>query len=189
MKYLVKAANVFTAFLLPIAIAFSGFSGNAHAQSENVNVEIDANKTIDQILGIVSSKQKFQVVIVNQTGYTLTRVGAHNYSENWILGDVPSLTAQYRDWSPRNASTSFSFAANYAVGDTGRFFQFAAAWPPIGRRKINLCARNASDNDPAKVCWEAMTDADDKSATNDQFSAKALMGNNNGRVQWIYQVK
>lgn len=54
-------AKVFVSFLLAITIAFGGFSGNAHAQSPvgaNVNVAIDVNKTVDQILGLVTSTQE-----------------------------------------------------------------------------------------------------------------------------------
>ncbi|MCV3216122.1 hypothetical protein OGM63_21855 [Plectonema radiosum NIES-515] len=183
--------RVFAAFLLAITIAFGGFSGNAHAQSPvgaNVNVSIDANKTIEQILGLITSTQKFQMVIANQTGSPLTRVGGYNSLSNWVLGDVPPLTAQYRDWT-ENGAGYFTFASNYAVGNTGKFFQFGASWPPIGRRKINLCARNENGNSPANACWDAMTNADDKNLVNGQFTARAIMANNNGRVQWIYQVK
>jgi hypothetical protein len=183
--------RVFVAFLLAITIAFGGFSGNAHAQSPvgaNVNVSIDANKTIDQILGLITSTQQFQMVIANQTGSTLTRVGAYNDLGNWVLGDVPPLTAQYRDWTESGAGY-FSFASNYAVGNTGKYFQFGASWPVIGRRKINLCIRNEAGNNAARVCWDAMSNADDKNLVNGQFTGRAMMGNNNGRVQWIYQVR
>jgi hypothetical protein len=182
--------KVFVALLMAVTIAFGGFSGNAHAQSPvgaNINVAIDANKTIDQILGLVSSTQQFQMVIANQTGFPLTRVGAYNKLSNWPLGDVPPSTAQFRDWK-ENGAGYFTYAANYAVGNTGRYFQLGASWPPIGRRKINLCTRNESGNNPAEACWDNMSNADDKNAGN-QFAARATMGNNNGRVQWIYQVK
>ena len=183
--------RVFAAFLLAITIAFGGFSGNAHAQSPvgaNINVSIDVNTTIEQILGLITSKQDFQMLIANQTGSPLTRVGAYNQLSNWVLGDVPPLTAQYRDWK-ENGAGYFTFATNYAVGDTGRFFQFAASWPPIGRRKINLCARNENGNSPAKVCWDQMVDANDKNLVNTKFTARAIMANKDGKIQWIYQVR
>ncbi len=188
-------AKVFAAFLLAVTIAFSGFSGNAHAQSPvgaNVDIAIDVNKTIEQILGLITSTQKFQMVVINKTGTTLTRAGAYNKLGNWVLSDVPPSTAQYRDWTESGAGY-FTFAANYAVGNTGKYFQFGASWPPIGRRKINLCARNEGGNKPAEACWDAMrnANANDKSETNGQFSAKAQMGNsgNSERVQWIYEVR
>lgn len=177
--------RVFVSFLLAITIAFGGFSGNAHAQS---NVSIDANKTIDQILGLITPTQQFQMVIANQTGSTLIRVGAYNNLENWVLGDVPPLTAQYRDWTESGAGY-FSFASNYAVGNTGKFFQFGASSPYIGKRRINLCALNESGNKAARVCWDAMSNADDKNLVNGPFTGRAMMANNNGRVQWIYQVR
>ncbi|MFM6842407.1 MAG: hypothetical protein ACKPKS_01190, partial [Dolichospermum sp.] len=133
-----SVTRVFAAFLLAITIAFGGFSGNAHAQSPvGVNVNIDVNQTIDQVLKLVTSTQEFQMVIINKTGNTLTRAGAYNSLGNWVLGDVPSLKAQYRDWTESGAGY-FTFASNYAVGNTGKYFQFGASWPPVGRRKINL---------------------------------------------------
>jgi hypothetical protein len=116
-----SATRVFAAFLLAITIAFGGFSGNAHAQvGANVNVPIDVNQTVDQVLQNVTSTQKFQMVIINKTGNTLTRAGAYNSLGNWALGNVPSLTAQYRDWTESGAGY-FVFASNYAVGNTGKY--------------------------------------------------------------------
>ena len=185
-------AKVFVSFLLAITIAFGGFSGNAHAQlpwaGANVNVAIDVNKTVDQILGLVTSTQQFQMVVINKTGTTLTRAGAYNNTGNWVLGDVPSLTAQYRDWT-ESGSGYFTFASNYAVGNTGKFFQFAASWPPVGKRKINLCTTNSIGNGPAEKCWDDMSNANDKNAQNGLYSGRALMGNKDGKVQWIYEVK
>jgi hypothetical protein len=182
--------KVFAAFLLAITIAFGGFSGHAHAQTvgANVNVAIDVNKTVDQILGLVTSTQKFQMVIANQTGYTLQRAGAYNKLGNWPLGDVPSLTAQYRDWTESGAGY-FTFAANYAIGNTGKYLQLGASWPPVGKRKINLCTSNSSGNGPAETCWDDMSSANDKNVPTGQFFARAMMGNRDGKVQWIYQVK
>ncbi|MBD2152726.1 hypothetical protein H6F44_21765 [Pseudanabaena sp. FACHB-1277] len=101
MKSLVK---VFVTFLLAITIAFGGFSGNAHAQvGANTNVSIDPYKTVDQILGLITTTQQFQIVVANQTGETLNRVGAYNSLSNWPLGDVPASTAQYRDWKEYGA--------------------------------------------------------------------------------------
>jgi hypothetical protein len=185
-------AKVFVSFLLAITIAFGVFSDNAHAQSPvgaNVNVAIDVNKTIDQILyGLVTTTQKFQMVVINKTETTLTRAGAYNKLGNWVLGDVPSLTAQYRDWTERGAEY-FTFAANYAVGNTGKYFQFGASWPPVGKRKINLCTTNSPGNGPAEKCWDDMSNANDKNAQNGSYTGRALMGNQDGRVQWIYEVR
>ncbi len=184
-----SATRVFAAFLLAITIAFGGFSGNAHAQSPvGVNIGIDVNQTIDQVLKLVTSTQKFQMVIINKTGNTLTRAGAYNSLGNWVLGDVPSLNAQYRDWTESGAGY-FTFASNYAVGNTGKYFQLGASWPPVGRRKINLCNINSPGNGPAEKCWDDMSNADDKNVRNGQFSGRALMGNNNGKVQWIYELR
>ncbi|MTJ49475.1 hypothetical protein [Dolichospermum sp. UHCC 0259] len=181
--------KVFAAFLLAITIAFGGFSGNAHAQvGANLNVAIDVNQTVDQVLRLVTTTQQFQMVIINKTGNTLTRAGAYNTLGNWVLGDVPSLKAQYRDWT-ESGPGYFTFASNYAVGNTGKFFQFAASWPPVGRRKINLCNINSPGNGPAEKCWDGQSNANDKNVRNDQFLGIALMGNRDGRVQWIYEVR
>jgi hypothetical protein len=188
MKSLTK---VFVALLLAITVAFSGFSAPAHAQSPigaNVNISIDVNQTIEQILGLITSTQKFQIVIANQTESTLTRVGAYNKLSNWPLIDVPALTAQYRDWTESGAGY-FTFAANYAVGDTGKYFQFGASWPPIGKRKINLTAINQSGNGPAETAWDKMSNADDKNLKNGNLIGRAVLANENGKVQWAYQVR
>jgi hypothetical protein len=186
-----SVTRVFAAFLLAITIAFGGFSGNAHAQSPvgaNVSVAIDVNKTVDQILGLVTSTQKFQMVIINKTGTTLTRAGAYNDLGNWVLDDVPSLTAQYRDWTESGAGY-FSFASNYAVGNTGKYFQFGASWPAVGKRKINLCNINSPESSSAKKCWDTMSNANDKNVNNGTNAARAMMGNKDGKVQWIYEVR
>lgn len=186
--------RVFAAFLLAITIAFGGFSGNAHAESTSAvpaiggSITIDVNQTLEQILGLITSKQDFQLVVANQTNEILTRVGTYNNLGNWVLGDVLPSTAEYKDWT-ESGFGYFSFASNYAVGNTGKYFQFGASWPSIGKRKINLCVRNESDNSPAKACWDAMSNADDKNLYNGQFTGRAMMGNNNGRVQWAYEIR
>jgi hypothetical protein len=182
--------RVFAAFLLAVTIAFGGFSGSAHAQpvGANLNVAIDVNQTVDQVLGLIPSTQKFQMVIINKTGNTLTRAGAYNELGNWVLGDVPSLKAQYRDWT-ESGSGYFNFVANYAVGNTGKYFQLGAAWPPVVKRKINLCNINSAGNRPAEQCWKEMSNANDKNVSNGEFSGRALMGNKDGKVQWIYEVQ
>jgi hypothetical protein len=182
--------RVFAAFLLAVTIAFGGFSGSAHAQSSGaiVNVGIDVNKTVEQVLRLIPSTQKSQIVIINKTGTTLTRAGAYNLLQNWPLGDVPSLNAQYRDWTESGAGY-FVYAANYAVGNTGKYFQFGVSWPPVGRRKINLCTINSPGNSPAEKCWDDMLNSDDKNVRNGEFSGRALMGNKDRKVQWIYEVR
>ncbi len=182
--------RVFAAFLLAVTMAFGGFSGSAHAQSSGtiVNVGIDVNKTVEQVLGLIPSTQQFQIVIINKTGTTLTRAGAHNQIGNWALGDVPSLKAQYRDWTESGAGY-LMYAANYAVGNTGKYFQFGVSWPPVGRRKIHLCTINSPGNGPAEQCWNEMSDSNDKNVRNGEFSGRALMGNRDRKVQWIYEVR
>ncbi len=182
--------RVFAAFLLAVTIAFGGFSGSAHAQpvGVNLNVAIDVNQTVDQVLKLVTSTQKFQMVIINKTGNTLTRAGNYSQIGYWALGDVPSLNAQYRDWRESGAGYVI-YAANYAVGNTGKYFQFGVAWPPAGRRKINLCNINSPGNGPAEQCWKDMSNANDKNVSNGEFSGRALMGNKDGKVQWIYEVR
>ncbi|RAM48866.1 MAG: hypothetical protein C6Y22_25490 [Hapalosiphonaceae cyanobacterium JJU2] len=195
MKSLTK---VFVALLLAVTIAFSGFQTNANADETNadfatpaaspVSITIDVNQTIDQILGLITSKQDFQLVVANQTNDILTRVGAYNSLSNWPLGDVASLEAQFQDWT-ENGFGYFSFASNYAVGNTGKYFQFGASWPSIGSRKINLCTLNESGNKPAQKCWDAMSNSDDKNLTNSGFTGRAIMAKNNGKVQWAYQIR
>jgi hypothetical protein len=188
--------RVFAAFLLAITIAFGGFSGNAHAQSTSAvpSIGIDANQTLEQILKLITSTQNFQLVIANATDYPLTRVGTYNDYGNWVSGDVLPNTVDVKDWTESGLGY-FSFASNYAVGNTGKYFQFAASWPRIGSRKINLCNQNANTVDKngtsiqAKACWDAMSNSDDKNLANSPFTGRAIMGNQNGRVQWAYQIK
>ena len=59
----------------------------------------------------------------------------------------------------------------------------------MGKRKIHVCASNQGGNRPAEACWDAMSNADNKSQTNGSFSVSAMMGNKNGKIQWIYEVK
>ena len=181
--------RVFAAFLLAITIAFSGFSGSAHAAPFPVpNISIDVNTTIDQILGFVKTNEDFQIVVSNQTPYPLNRVATWNDTSNWPIFDVPPFTALQEDWK-ENGLGSFSFASNYAVGNTGKYFQFAASWPLIGTRKIHICASNDSSQAAAKKCWNAISDSNDKTILNAPFIGKAQMGKKNGKIQWVYQVK
>ncbi|MBN3910362.1 MAG: hypothetical protein HWQ35_28615 [Nostoc sp. NMS1] len=182
--------RIFVALLLAVGITFGGFQGHAKAAPLPINVSIDADKTIEQIIGLISTSQDFSLVIANQTPHTLRRVGAYNKLSNWPVGDVDSLKAVGQDWKENdNGRGYFTFASNYAIGDTGRNVQFGASWPPIGRRKINLCTRNEAGNSPAALCLDQMSSADDRNLENSKFSAQARLGRKDNTVLWTYLVK
>jgi hypothetical protein len=185
MKSLTK---VFVALLLAVTIAFGGFQSNAKAATIPIQVSIDVNQTIDQIIGLITSTQDFTLVVANQTPETLRRVGAYNNLSNWPLGDIPSLKAIGQDWK-ENGAGYFTFASNYAIGNTGKYFQFGASWPPVVSRKINVCNLNQNGNAPAEKCWDQMSSSNDKTVTNGEFIANAQIRKNDGAVLWFYQVK
>jgi len=182
--------RVFAAFLLAITIAFGGFSGNAHAQSvgATVNVAIDVNKTIDQILGLITSSQDFQLVVANQTQETLTRVGAYNKLSNWPLGDIGSLQLV----AERFNSDSFSFASNYqidcGIGKEKRNLQFSTSLDTEGNKKINIGVINQNGDQPAKLTWDKMTDISDKSLVNLPFVVNALIRQKDKTSIWLFEV-
>jgi hypothetical protein len=180
--------RIFVALLLAVGITFGGFQGHAKAATLPINVSIDANQTIEQIIGLISTSQDFSLVIANQTPHTLRRVGSYNKLSNWPVGDVDSLKAVGQDWK-ENGAGYFTFASNYAIGDTGRNVQFGASWPPVGRRKINLCAQNQGGNSPAESCWDRMSNSDDVNLQNANFSAQAQLGKKGNTVLWTYLVR
>ncbi|TAG92909.1 MAG: hypothetical protein EAZ19_17300 [Oscillatoriales cyanobacterium] len=186
MKYLAK---VFVALLLAVTLALGGVQGRANAGPIPIpDISIDVNKTIDQIIGLISTSQDFALMIANQTPETLQRVGSYNYTSNWPLGDIDPLTASGQEWK-ENGLGYFSFASNYAIGNTGRNFQFGASWPPVVSRKINVCARNESGNKPAELCWDKMSNSNDKTVTNAGFQSTATLRKKGNTVLWFYQVK
>ncbi|WP_242049300.1 hypothetical protein [Aulosira sp. FACHB-615] len=202
-------AKIFVAFLVAVTIAFGGFYDHANAASypyyddyelsENIelnrktpipiSVSIDANQTIDQIINLVHYSQKFVIEVANQTKYPLIRVGTYNDSSNWPVGDVSDLHLVGEQFSGTSVGGSFSFAANYAIGDTGKYVQFAASWPYIGSRKIHLKVINQTGNEPAKIAWKEMDNASDKNLNNDPFQARAFMAQKGDSVIWVYNVR
>lgn len=181
---------------LPLAatIALGGFTSEARAQAA-VNVPLDANASFDQCADKATTAKKFQIVICNQTGTPLRLSGAYNQLGNFpIGGEVPPYTARYVDWTEgRGAGGYFVYAANFEWVGTGKYVQFSVAWPPVGKRKIQVCNINSSGNNTAEKCLDETPNSDDKrigiygGAPASQGFAR--MGNRNGAVQWVFQVK
>jgi len=186
-----SASKAFFAFLLAVTLVFAGFQSHANAQSvgANFDIAIDANKTVDQIIGLVTYSQKYVIQVANKTDQTLTRVGAYNDSSNWPVGDVGAFRTAGQQFSGNSVSGSFSFGANYAIGDTGKFVQFAASWPYIGSRKIEIGSINNPGNGPAKALWDKMSNSSDKAENNLPFQSRALMKQKDGSIIWFYEVK
>jgi hypothetical protein len=152
-----------------------------------IPISIDVNQTIDQILGNMSFQTKFNIVVINKTGGTLRRVGAHNDSGNWPVGDIQVDNAQLDDFQGNSITNSFSFGSNYQTAD-GKYFQFVATWPTIGSRKIGLGAINQDGNSPAKTAWDNTNDSNDKAVTNDPYQARAFITTKGDSVVWVYEV-
>ncbi|MGQ4649458.1 hypothetical protein [Lyngbya aestuarii] len=150
-------------------------------------IKIDVNQTIDQILGNISFKTKFNILVVNKTGSLLQRVGAHNDSGNWPVSDIEANAAQPVEFKGNSITNSFSFASNYKTAD-GKYFQFVATWPTIGSRKIGLDAINQKGNDPAKAAWNNTNDSNDKAANNAPYEARAFITTKGDSVVWVYEV-
>lgn len=155
----------------------------------SASVAIDVNKTIDQILGNISFKTKFNLLIINKTGGPLKRVGTYNDSGNWPIGDIETGEARLEDsgFQGNSVTNSFSFASNYKTAD-GKYFQFVATWPTIGSRKIGLGAINQEGNDPAKAAWDNTNDSNDKAVDNPPYTARAFMTTKGDSVVWVYEV-
>jgi hypothetical protein len=183
MKFIAK---VFLALLLAITISFGGLSSHAQAAPLPA-VSIDANKTIDQILGNISFKTKYNILVINKTGETLQRAGAYNDSSNWPVGDVEANTAQPVEFEGNSVTNSFSFAANYRT-TAGKNFQFVASWPTIGSRKIGLTAINQDGNRPAQAAWDQTSDKNDKAVNNFPYEGRAFITTKGSSVIWVYQV-
>ncbi|MFN9548026.1 MAG: hypothetical protein ACK6AD_13360 [Cyanobacteriota bacterium] len=184
--------NVLASLPLAATIALGGFTGEARAQTA-INVPLDANASFDQCAGKATTAKKFQVVICNQTGTPLVFSGAHNLLGDFpIGGEVPPYTARYVDWAPGGAGF-FSNTANFQWAGTGKYVQFGIGWPPVGRRRIQICNVNSSGGSPAEKCWDDMGNSDDKDIRfyggAPASRGFARMDNRNGAVQWIFQVK
>ena len=152
-----------------------------------ISIDIDVNQTIDQILGNISFKTQFNILVVNKTGGTLRRVGTHNDSGSWPIGDIQVDNAQLDDFQGNSITNSFSFGSNYKTED-GNYFQFVATWPTVGSRKIGLDGINEDGNDPAKVAWDNTNDSNDKSVTNPPYNARAFITTKGDSVVWVYEV-
>ncbi|QIR41286.1 hypothetical protein HCG51_07165 [Tolypothrix sp. PCC 7910] len=153
-----------------------------------VNVNIDANKTVDQIVNLIKFDRKYTVLVANKTGNTLERVGAYNDSSNWPIGDIPPNSVYGQEFDGIPTTNSFSFASNYRI-QPGKNVQLAASFPVIGRRKIELTSINQDGNNPAKNAWDRMSDPADKAVNNSPFDARALITQKDGSLVWYYEVK
>jgi len=180
-------AKVCLTLLLAITISFGGLHSHVHAAPLPA-VSIDVNKTIDQILGNISFKTKFNVLVINKTDDPLQRVGAYNDSGNWPVGDIEPNTAQPVEFEGNSVTNSFSFGSNYRTA-AGRNFQFVASWPTIGSRKIGLTAINQDGNSPAKAAWDQTSDKNDKVVNNFPYQARAFITGKGNSVIWVYEVK
>jgi hypothetical protein len=138
-------------------------------------------------VGNISFKTKFNIVVINKTGGILRRVGAHNDSGNWPVGDIQVDHAQLDDFQGSSITNSFSFASNYKTAD-GKYFQFVATWPVAGSRKIGLAAQNQDGNGPAKQAWDKTDDKNDKAANNPPYEARAFITTKGDSVVWVYEV-
>jgi hypothetical protein len=177
---------------LPLVLITSliSYSGDAHAQAI-YNVPISAEATLEQCQKLAKDvAANFQISICNQTSSTLTFSGVYNKLYSWKLtGSVPPYTAQFVDFNG-NDTSSFTNAANFAVGETGKFFQFGAAWPPVGRSKIQICTINSPGNLPAENCWEQTRNPDEKNVVNGSFRARGVLNqNSSGKRRWAFQVR
>jgi hypothetical protein len=152
-----------------------------------VDLGIDVNKTVDQILNNISFKTKFNILIINKTGGALRRVGTHNDSANWPVGDIEADSVHQEEFEGNSITNSFSFASNYRTED-GKHFQFVATWPTIGTRKIGLDAINEDGGSPARTAWDRTNDSNDKFVNNSPYEARAFLTTKGGSVIWVYEV-
>jgi len=148
------------------------------------SIKIDVNQTVDQIKGLVTYDKKYVIEVINKSKYTLERVGAHNDSENWPLGDIEpgELVVGKFDCN------SFSFGVNYKLKGGLGFIQFAASWPLVGKRKIAVGSIAQEGSSPARQVWDEMDDPSDKSCSNDAVKVRAFMREEGKSITWIYEV-
>ena len=147
-------------------------------------ISIGANKTIDQIIELVTYDKKYVIEIANKTFYTLRCIGSYNDSENWPLGDIPPNELAVGQFD----CNSFSFASNYQIEGGSGFIQFSASWPLIGYRKINVGSINQEGNQPAEKIWDSMDDSSDKSCSNDAVKVRAFMKEKGKTIIWFYEI-
>jgi hypothetical protein len=147
-------------------------------------IKIDVNQTVDQIIHLVTYNKKYVVEVANKTNYTLQRVGAHNNSENWPLGDISPNQLGVGQFD----CNSFSFAVNYQVEGGSGFIQLAASWPIVGRRKIAVGSINQQGTQPAEKVWDDMDDPNDKSCSNDSLKVRAFIKEEGKTIIWFYEI-
>ncbi|MEN9502540.1 MAG: hypothetical protein RI964_1825 [Pseudomonadota bacterium] len=157
--------------------------------SSNFDIAIDANKTVDQILELGTYSGKCVIQVANKTGHTLVRVGAHNDSSTWPVGNIGALRTAGSQLSGNEFHDSLSFAANYAIEGTGKHVQFAVSWPPIGSRKIEVGTNNEPGSSAAKETWRKMSNFSDKAVNNPPFQVCATLKHRDGVLIWFFEVK
>ena len=176
------------AFLpLTAALALGFSSGDAHAQSIT-NVPISASASIDACRNLVSSSNKVQIAICNQTGHTLNLSRVENTIDSWKFGaSIPAYTVQFIDFNPGGGGY-FQNAASYSVGGTGDTIQFSVGFGPGGKAKINVCSGRS-----ASSCMDNMGGSNDvtERLPQAQARARAVAGRSgiNRKDQWIFQLQ
>lgn len=193
-------AKICIALLLALTISFGGLHSSAHAGAGAAAVAqllggADLNKTIDQILGLFSFKEKYSLVIVNKTDSRLKRVGSYNSVSSWPADDIEPNQVLKQPFKGDNTN-SFSFAGNYQTDDN-KYFQFVATWPFLGsipflpqaQKKIGLDNRNQDKLNDAKRAWDNTWTGDDKQVDNYPYTARALIKQVNGTFVWVYEIE
>lgn len=164
------------------------FSASTQAQSAT-NVPLRPYPTLEMCNSDVSKNSDYQIILCNDTPRVLTLVGTYKvFGDSWRLGDVPANNVQYIDYKPGGAGF-FSYAANYAIGDTGKYLQIAVSNPPVGKKKISICIEQAGGNKPAENCSDNMTNSFFKNVNFERFSAQADMPGVGGKTQWLFRVR
>ncbi|MDT9200754.1 hypothetical protein H4N54_15960 [Limnospira fusiformis KN01] len=133
---------------------------------------------------MVTYDKKYVIEVINKTQYVLERVGSHNDSENWPLGDIQPEQLGVGKFD----CNYFSFGVNYKLKGGSGFIQFAASWPLIGKRKIAVGNIHQDGNGPARKVWDEMDDPSDKLCSNDLVRVRAFMQEEGESIIWVYEV-
>lgn len=156
-------------------------------EHNGILLTLNLNKTLRQI-SCITYENNFLIEVSNKTQYNLKYVGVENKLGEWTLRDIPANTNIKEGVKANATDNTFSFGANYQIEGISGFIQFAASWPLIQKRKINLGNIAQGGNEPAKRILEEMKDSNDKSFSNNFVEIRAFMKQADQKIIWYYEI-
>ncbi len=136
-------------------------------------------EVLDRLLS-TASRNEFILVVSNNARHPMRRSETFNDSDHWPFDDVPPGATATVALQRKN----FSFAAKYALGDSGRAVILAGSSPFLGTEKIDI--EPSGSRVTCKDVWERMDDGHDKGSA--QARAYIKSGKAPGSRAWVWDI-